>query len=86
MRQGEEVSITILLHFVSHTSDLKEIKVNLDPNSGSGLTIEKGVPNSNDTYNINQLIRYEPNGTIRIKAGETIPVKLIIKVSEELPS
>ncbi len=39
--KGEEASITLLLHLVSHVPELTEIQVNLDPTSVHGLTIEQ---------------------------------------------
>ena len=75
-----EASITILLHFVSYTPDLPEIQVNIDPNSGEGLTIERG------TVTINKLVSYNPSGTVTIKAGQTLPVKLTIQVPKDFPS
>lgn len=75
-----QASTTILLHFVSYTADLTEILVNIDPNSGEGLSIERG------TVTVNKLVSYVPSGIVTVKAGQTLPVKLTIRVPKDFPN
>jgi hypothetical protein len=90
--RGEEANITILLHFVSHIPELTEVEVNIDPKDdplrmgqcyhiedAEGKVIKRGV------ITINDLISYNPSGNITIKAGETLPVTMTIRVPADLP-
>jgi hypothetical protein len=77
--KGGEINIDILLRFVSHTSEVTETQVNIDPNNPLGLRIEQG-----DVI-FNELVSYNPSGNITIKAGETVPVIMTIRIPEDLP-
>ena len=77
--KGGEINIDILLHFVSHTPEVTATQVNIDPNNPLGYRIEQG-----DVV-FNELVSYNPSGNITIKAGETIPVIMTIRIPEELP-
>ena len=77
--KGGEINIDILLRFVSHTSEVTEVQVNIDPNNPLGLRIEQG-----DVI-FNELVSYNPSGNITIKAGETVPVIMTIRIPEDLP-
>jgi hypothetical protein len=78
-RDGE-ININILLHFVSHTPEVTETQVNIDPMSPWGLKIEY-----RDVI-FNEFVSYNPSGNITIKAGETIPVIMTIRIPEDFPS
>ena len=77
--KGGEINIDILLRFVSHTSEVTATQVNIDPNNPLGLRIEQG-----DVI-FNELVSYNPSGNITIKAGETVPVIMTIRIPEDLP-
>jgi hypothetical protein len=77
--RGGEININILLHFVSHTPEVTNVQVNIDPKNPRGYRIEQG-----DVI-FNELVSYSPSGNIVIKAGETIPVIMSIRVPENLP-
>ena len=77
--RGGAINITVLLHFVSHTPEVTETQVNIDPQSPWGLKIVQG-----DVV-FNELVSYNPSGNMTIKAGETIPVIMTISVPEDLP-
>jgi len=91
--KGREASITILLHFVSHVPDVKEIQVTLGPDSGEGLTIEQcyvvtdgnGKVVGEGIININRLVRYNPSGVVKIRSGETLPVTMTIRIPVDFP-
>jgi len=78
--RGGEININILLHFVSHTPEVTEAQVNIDPKSPWGLRIEQG-----DVI-FNELVSYNLSGNISIKAGETITVMMSIRIPENFPS
>jgi hypothetical protein len=70
---GGEVNVNILLHFVSYTPEVTEAQVNIDPNPqwvGFG---------ENDLY-WDETVSYNLSGNIPIKAGETIPVTMSIRL------
>jgi hypothetical protein len=79
---GSEISVTILLKFVSYREDLSEIRVNLDPNSGLGFSIEMPASPSG-LICLNKLVTYDPSGTLTIKAGQTLSVKMRLKIPED---
>jgi hypothetical protein len=78
--RGGEININILLHFVSYTPEVTEAQVNIDPMSPWGLKIEY-----RDVI-FNEFVSYNPSGNIPIKAGETIPVIMTIRIPEDFPS
>lgn len=77
--KGGEIHIDILLHFVSHTPEVTEAQVNINPENPMGYRIEQG-----DVI-FNELVSYNPSGNITIKADETMPVIMTISVPEDLP-
>ena len=78
--RGGEINIKILLHFVSHTPEVTELQVNIDPMHPWGPRIEY-----RDVI-FNEFVSYNLSGNITIKAGETIPVMMTIRIPENLPS
>lgn len=78
--RGGEISINTLFHFVSHTPEVTETQVNIDPKGPWGFRIEQG------DVSFIEFISYNPSGKITIKAGETIPVIMSIRIPENLPS
>jgi hypothetical protein len=75
---------TLLLQFVSYTPELPQVTVSLDPNNS--LAPHVGVGNGGSVTDLNQFISYEPTGSVTIKNGETITVKMIIKIPAYLLS
>jgi hypothetical protein len=78
--RGGEINITILLHFVSYTPEFTEAQVNIDPRGPWGLSIVQ------DGVNLRGFFSYNLSGNISIKAGETIPVMMSIRIPENCPS
>jgi hypothetical protein len=68
----------LLLQFVSYTPELPQVTVSFDPNSS--LADHVGVGNGGSVTDLNQFISYQPSGSVTIKNGETITVKMIIKI------
>jgi hypothetical protein len=69
---GGEVNVNILLHFVSYSPEVTEAQVNIDQNAWFGY-------GENDVY-WDETVSYNLSGTIPIKAGETIPVTMSIRL------
>jgi hypothetical protein len=78
--RGGEINITILLHFVSYSPEVTEAQVDTDPQGPWGLRIEQSGVTFND------FVSYNLSGNITIKAGETIPVIMTIRIPEDFPS
>ena len=70
--RGGEVNVNILLHFVSYTPEVTEAQVNIDQNAWVGFGV-------ND-LSWDETVSYNLSGTISIKAGETIPVTMSIRL------
>jgi|GEM_PF-2380323 len=69
---GGEVKVNILLHFVSYSPEVTEAQVNIDQNAWFGFGV-------NDV-SWNETVSYNLSGSIPIKAGETIPVTMTIRL------
>jgi hypothetical protein len=69
---GGEVNVNILLHFVSYSPEVTEAQVNIDQNAWFGFGV-------NDV-SWNETVSYNLSGSITIKAGETIPVTMTIRL------
>jgi len=69
---GGEVKVNILLHFVSYSPKVTEAQVNIDQNAWFGFGV-------NDV-SWNETVSYNLSGSIPIKAGETIPVTMTIRL------
>lgn len=69
---GGEVNVDILLHFVSYTPEVTEARVNIDQNSRVGV-------GENDLF-WDETVSYNLSGNISIKAGETIPLTMSIRL------
>ena len=69
---GGEVNVNILLHFVSYTPEVNEAQVNIDQNAWVGF--------GENALSWNETVSYNLSGNIPIKAGETIPVTMSIRL------
>lgn len=69
---GGEVNVNILLHFVSYTPEVTEAQVNIDQNAWVGF--------GENALSWNETVSYNLSGNISIKAGETIPVTMSIRL------
>jgi hypothetical protein len=69
---GGEIDVNILLHFVSYIPEITEAQVNIDQNAWFGF-------GENDV-SWNETVSYNLSGSIPIKAGETIPVTMTIRL------
>lgn len=79
---NSEASVTLLVKFVSFREDFAEADVTFG--SGRvGLTTE--VTYGDRLLCLNDLVSYEPSGTVKVKAGEVLRVKMTIKVPADYP-
>ncbi|MBO8183540.1 MAG: hypothetical protein H0Z28_12265 [Archaeoglobus sp.] len=80
--RGNNSTVIYYLHFVSYNPNIKETKVRIDP-KGDGLSItqvyldDKG---ERKEFSLNDFVKYEPQGNITIRNGETIAVKMTIRL------
>jgi hypothetical protein len=70
---GGVVNVNILLHFVSYTPEITEAQLNIDQNTRVGY-------GENDVY-WDETVSYNLSGNISIKADETIPVTMSIRLA-----
>jgi len=86
--RGEEWCGTWLLHFVSHTSELTEMSLYVTRCDGlwnyPRWCIDGGSP-AEPVKLLFLLWCYEPHGVIRMEAGETLPVRVTVRIPEDLP-
>lgn len=80
---GGEGSVTLLLKFVSFSQEVNEAEVVFGSRGPGTLTIE--VPYGNRLLCLNDLVSYEPSGTVKVKANQILEVKMIIKVPADYP-
>jgi len=85
--RGEEWCGTWLLHFVSHTSELTEMSLYVSRCDGLWNYPRWCIDGDGPAEPIKffPLWWYEPHGVIRMKAGETVPVKVTVRIPEDLP-
>jgi hypothetical protein len=89
--RGGEADTTILLHFVSYTPELTEIEVSIDPEDAPSISVCYGVLDAqgnmigDGVIRVNRLVSYSPSGKVLVKAGETLPVTMTIRVPADLP-
>lgn len=92
LHRGEEANLMLLLQFISHTPEVTQARIKIDPVGSSfrcgrcynikdaqGNIIEEGTIWTND------LVSYSPSGIMMIKAGETLAVTMTISIPEDLP-
>jgi len=88
------VNIPILFHFVSHFPEITEARIILDPKYPFGFTIvqyyeildEKGNVIGEGAVDLRELVSYDPNGTVTIKAGQILSATMIIHIPEDFPN
>jgi hypothetical protein len=82
--RGGEIDINILFHLVSYSPDFTEAGVTIDPDGrfgfGSGRYLKDG-----SFVLFNDFVSYNVSGNITIKAGETIPLMMTMRIPEDLP-
>ena len=90
VRRGESVNVTLLLRFVSYFSNFTEVEVILDPYAGRDTIEQCYVSEVNGTrvvksIMVNDLITYDPSGTVTLKANQTLPVTMTVTIPEDFP-
>ncbi|MFQ6075579.1 MAG: hypothetical protein ACE5Z5_05535 [Candidatus Bathyarchaeia archaeon] len=91
VRAGESVNITVLLHFISHTPNITEVKVRLDPISSEyrveqyyAVLDENGSIVDRGKVEINDLINYDTPEVI-VRANETLPITMTLTIPKDFP-
>lgn len=78
--RGQDIDIQILLRFVSYAPEkVTEAEVNINPSSGLAPAVMQ------DDLILYGLVSYSAGGNITIQAGETVPVTMTLRVSEDFP-
>jgi len=93
IERGGQMSVTLLLKFVSHNPNVTEVTIDVNPENPAGLFIEqeyvllneKGEIYDRGTINVNKLVTYEPSGEIVIRAGETVAITLTVAIPDDYP-
>jgi len=84
--RGEEWCGTWLLHFVSHTSELTEMSLCVSRCDGLwDYPTYQAHNGPAEPIKFFPLWCHEPHGVIRMKAGETVPVRVTVRIPEDLP-
>jgi hypothetical protein len=94
IKKGGQQSITLLMKFVSYDPNFTETKIDVNPDSGNGLSIEQcyalvneeGEIYARGTIDVSKLVTYEPSGEILVKAGETVRITLTITIPPDYPT
>jgi hypothetical protein len=95
LNRGEQWTGTVLLRAVSHTPDLTEIKIYVDPQrspsrSGTLVKLKSGARSFGDQVggeyiDYTALLSYSPSGSFVIKAGESLTLSMTIKIPQDFP-
>ena len=83
LREGE-TNITLLIRFVSHSPNLTETVINLDPEDEDGPVAGRYLQ-SGELIKLNDYVRYQPNGQITLKAGQLLNVTMTIRITDDFP-
>jgi hypothetical protein len=86
MHRGETWNGTWFAHFVSHTCEVTEAELHIEPGGG---TLRAGTyyhheDGTQGFLDFSSLLRYDPDGVFRIKAGETMAIAVTIQVPADL--
>ena len=87
MRSGETWTGKWLAHFVSHTCEVAEVELHIEPGEGS-LTGGKYYTREDGTevfWNFSRFLSYWPQGVFDIEANETMVIEVTLQVSADLP-
>ena len=83
LREGE-TNITLLIRFVSHSPNLTETVINLDPEDEDGPVAGRYLQ-SGELIKLNDYVSYQPNGQITLKAGQLLNVTMTIRITDDFP-
>ncbi len=83
IERGQELNITIQLHFYSYKPDFNETVVKLNPKGRWGLSILKRAEDGSEVT-LNDYVIYTPSGRVTLKANQTLPVTMTIRMPKEL--
>ncbi len=84
--RGETWTATMLARFVSYDPETTEADLRFDPEVGiqygKGYTTEWGTKH---LFMFSSLFSYEPNGTVTLKPGETMQIKVTVQIPASFP-
>jgi len=80
-----EYRVNINIKFVSHTKELTETEILIDPHHKYATTVEKYLGDNKGSVILNDYISYDPSGSITLKAGEPITVTISINLPKDFP-
>jgi hypothetical protein len=80
-----EYRVNLNIKFVSHTKELTETEILIDPHHKYATTVEKYLGDNKGSVLLNDYISYDPSGSITLKAGEPITVTLSINLPKDFP-
>ena len=83
IERGQELNITIQLHLYSYKQDFKETVVKLNPKGRYGLTRMQYLEDGS-LVTLNDYVSYTPSGRVTLKANQTLPVTMTIRMPKEL--
>ena len=83
IERGQELNITIQLHLYSYKQDFNETVVKLNPKGRYGLTRMQYLEDGS-LVTLNDYVSYTPSGRVTLKANQTLPVTMTIRMPKEL--
>jgi len=83
--RGEDVNITVLVHLISFLPNFTQANIKIAPHDPTNAICLEPYNGRDGYFCVNDLISYIPNGTVEIKANETLPITLVIHVPEDFP-
>lgn len=86
--RGESWSGTLLVHFVSYTSELTELELLMDPNATANHMVGKYYlreDGSRAFFDFSTLLSYDPSGIITLNAGKTLQVTATVHIPKDFP-
>jgi hypothetical protein len=87
MRPGETWTGGWLAHFVTHTCEVTEAELHIEPGEGA-FRVGKYYTREDGTevfLDYSRFLRYWPQGVFKIEADETMVIKVTLRVPADLP-
>lgn len=87
MRPGETWTGKWLAHFVSHTCEVTEAELHIEPGEGAYRAgrYYTGEDGTEVFLDYSRFLRYWPQGVFKIKADETMVIEVTLRVPADLP-
>ena len=92
LKRGEEGDVPILIHFDSYNPEVTGMPISIDPVNGSysweayyGILDDEGNEIGEGSFSSRQVLSYNVTGTVVLKANETPPLTMTVRIPEDLP-